>query len=324
MKSPKDARLLKRLQDEKRKSRIREAEGTICGFNEAHRCNGVVQFGIDRACRGASPTWGKHGPPYWLCSDDGAADNYYEAVDLAWNLRGWWDEPKILERLPADDRINFLRMWVVDQERKRPGPVGAKHPLLSLCGDDLVAAWGPETRFVWSWRSLEESISGLKRRGWFRGFEASLQRRLWDALNDFDSRRGDVVRLDWTRVKLDPIWATRELASLTGLEYSDALLQGAAGFIRKIGESTALRVRRSNEDAGMGISPVARVSITDPNMVRAVETWPALPEPVQFSSSPSAEGLKQEPDNAPMCSIWPTPTSTWGTWSRRWSFTSSG
>jgi hypothetical protein len=43
--------------------------------------------------------------------------------------------------------------------------VGAKHPLLSLCGEDLVQAWGPETHFVRCCRPLEDSIDSLKRLG---------------------------------------------------------------------------------------------------------------------------------------------------------------
>jgi len=177
------------------------------------------------------------GPPFWATSDDAAESNFYEPYDMSWHLRRWWDEPRAIELAPAADRIRFLRCWVTLQESAQPGPVGAKHPLLSLCGDDLVAAWGSETRFVWSWRPLDQSISGLQRRGWFQGHAASLQQRLWDALNGFEARRGDVVRIDWARVQSNPIWATRELSSLVGVMPSDAQLQAAAGFIRMAPDS---------------------------------------------------------------------------------------
>ena len=111
-------------------------------------------------------------------------------------------------------------------------PLGAKHPLLSLCCDDLVAAWGPETRFIWSWRPLDQSISGLQRRRWFGGHAESLQRRLWDELSAFEARRGDVVRLDFARMKADPSRAVRELASLAGIVPADVQVQAAAGFIK--------------------------------------------------------------------------------------------
>jgi hypothetical protein len=172
------------------------------------------------------------GPPFWRSSDDDDPNNYYEPVDLSWHLRRWWNEPEIIEKTAAADRVRFLKHWIELQECAHPGPSGAKHPLLSLCGDDLITAWGPETRFIWSWRPLEQSIAGLQRRGWFPGSEESLQQRLWAALNDFESRHRDIVRLDWAQVQSDPVKATRQLAALAGLECSDDQLRTAAGFIR--------------------------------------------------------------------------------------------
>jgi len=172
------------------------------------------------------------GPPFWRSSDDNDPNNYYEPVDLSWHLRRWWNEPGITEKTAAADRVRFLKGWIDLQECTHPGPSGAKHPLLSLCGDDLSTAWGPETRFIWSWRPLDQSIAGLQRRGWFPGYEESLQQQLWEAVNDFESRHGGVARLDWTKVQSDPLEATRQLAALAGLERSDDQLRTAAGFIR--------------------------------------------------------------------------------------------
>jgi len=172
------------------------------------------------------------GPPFWRSSDDNDPSNFYEPVDLSWHLRRWWNEPEIIEKTAAADRIRLLKHWIELQECAHPAPSGAKHPLLSLCGDDLIAAWGAETQFVWTWRPLEQSIAGLQRRLWFPGVEESLQKRLWKALNDFASRHGDVVRLDWAQVQSDPVKATRQLAALAGLERSDDQLLTAARFIR--------------------------------------------------------------------------------------------
>lgn len=172
------------------------------------------------------------GPPFWRSSDDNDLHNFYEPVDLSWHLRRWWNEPGIIEKTDAADRIRFLERWIELQECTHPGPSGAKHPLLSLCGDDLITAWGADIQFIWSWRPLEQSIAGLQRRGWFPGYEESLQQQLWDALNDFDSRHSNIVRLDWTQVQSDPLEATRQLAALAGLERSDEQLLTAARFIR--------------------------------------------------------------------------------------------
>jgi glycosyltransferase involved in cell wall biosynthesis len=152
--------------------------------------------------------------------------------DLAWHLRRWWDEPRGVARAPADLRVRFLKEWVARQEATGPGPVGAKHPLLSLSGDDLAAAWGPGVRFVWAWRPLAESVAGLCRRNWFGDAAEPLQRRLWDALLEFEARRRDVVRLDWARVRADPRAAARELAGLACLAVSDERVREAARFVR--------------------------------------------------------------------------------------------
>jgi hypothetical protein len=172
------------------------------------------------------------GPPFWASSRDGAADNYYEPHDLAWHLRRWWHEPELAEHAAAEHRVRFLRCWADLQEAAGPAPVGAKHPLLSLCGPDLVAAWGPGTAFVWAWRPLAESVAGLKRRGWFAGSEWSLQGRLWDALAAFERTHPGVVRLDWGRVRADPPAAARELAALAGVDPSGEQLRSAAAFVR--------------------------------------------------------------------------------------------
>ncbi|MGH7172900.1 MAG: hypothetical protein ACRELF_10875 [Gemmataceae bacterium] len=173
------------------------------------------------------------GPPFWQVSDDETDLNFYEPYDLSWHLRNWFDEPRGIERVPAANRIRFLKCWGELQESVRPGPIGAKHPLLSLCGPDLVAAWGSGTRFIWSWRPFEESVAGIERRQWLNGYEASLQQKLWEALNDFERSHPEVVRIDWRHVKSDPARAARELASLAGIEPSAAQLQTAAEFVRQ-------------------------------------------------------------------------------------------
>ena len=110
-----------------------------------------------------------------------------------------------------------------------PAPRG---PNIRCCRCAGMTAWGRDTQFIWCWRPLDQSIAGLQRRGWFPGSEESLQQRLWDALNDFDSRHGGVARLDWAQVQSDPVEATRQLARLAGLERSDDQLLTAARFIR--------------------------------------------------------------------------------------------
>ena len=118
------------------------------------------------------------------------------------------------------------------QEAERPGPLGAKHPLLSLSAFDLASAWGEETIFIRAARPLDESIDGLCRRGWFPGHEAALQMRLWDALQTFEQSGGAVASIDWNRVKSDPAWAAQELATAAGISPTERQLQTAAALVR--------------------------------------------------------------------------------------------
>ena len=64
-----------------------------------------------------------------------------------------------------------------------------------------------------------------------------MQQRLWDALNEFEGSHPGIVRIDWGRVKADPVWAARELASLAGIEPSSSQIQAAADFVRPTSSS---------------------------------------------------------------------------------------
>lgn len=173
------------------------------------------------------------GPPFWLNSDDDDEENFYEPYDMTWHLQRWWDEPRVVEKIPAATRICFFEQWAATQDCLGPGPMGAKHPLLSLCGPDLISAWGSGLRLVWSWRPLEESVAGLQRRDWFKPHEIPpMQQKLWAALNEFERSHPQVVRIDWRKVKADPAWAAKELASVAGVQPTEAQLKAAADFVR--------------------------------------------------------------------------------------------
>lgn len=171
------------------------------------------------------------GPPFWKTFEKGVEKNHYEPYELAWHLRKWWAEPTGVESTAASQRVSYLKCWAEFQGCLRAGPVGAKHPLLSLCGNDIAGAWGPDTRFVWSWRPLEESIVKLKERGWFQAYAEPLQQKLWQTLERFEVGRKDFLKLDWNVVKSDPVQAARDLAFLAGLSPSEAELKAAAECI---------------------------------------------------------------------------------------------
>lgn len=115
-------------------------------------------------------------------------EGFYEAADLSKHLRKWWDEPHLVEKASQAKRIRVLKQWIEGREKGGAQWVGMKHPLLSLCGEDLVQAWGPETKFIRCCRPLEESIDSLKRLG--RKLDgAFLQGTLMGALDGFFAGR---------------------------------------------------------------------------------------------------------------------------------------
>lgn len=174
------------------------------------------------------------GPPFWKTSGEDAEENYYEPYDLAWHLRHWWDEPRMAERTPAALRIGILRQWVRLQECISGSPVGAKHPLLSLCCNDLMTAWSTALRLIWVWRPLAASIAGLQRRRWFSGHESPLQHCLWRSLEQFEAEHpGLLHRVDWESVLANPKQAAEQLARLAEISPTPQQLTEATRYVRQ-------------------------------------------------------------------------------------------
>ena len=90
---------------------------------------------------------------------------YYESEWLSKQLRKWWNEPHLEEKVGQAKRVRVLAEWIQEREQRGAKWAGMKHPLLSLCGEDLVQAWGEETRFIRCNRPLDDSIESLKRLG---------------------------------------------------------------------------------------------------------------------------------------------------------------
>lgn len=171
------------------------------------------------------------GPPFWG-DRPGRTRGWHEPDDLARDLRRWWAEPLLEEQVTAGERRSYLAAWIARQEAGSLASCGAKHPLLSLCGPDLRAAWGPGTRFLWSRRPLADSIAGLSRRGWFPGREVAVQQRLWNGIVAFNASGAEVTAIDWSTVRRDPGTTARQLADLVELVPSPAQLASAAAWIQ--------------------------------------------------------------------------------------------
>jgi len=65
---------------------------------------------------------------------------YFESDWLSKQLRLWWDEPRLREKVPQDKRVRILSQWMRDREEAGARWVGTKHPLLCLSAEDLVQA----------------------------------------------------------------------------------------------------------------------------------------------------------------------------------------
>jgi len=111
--------------------------------------------------------------------------DHFEARWLSQQLRTWWREPELTAAVPQSERVRVLREWAEQMQATCTTAVGLKHPLLSLCGPDLVQAWGADTKFIWCYRPLEDSIASLARRKWWPGRERQIQNTLWNEVHRF-------------------------------------------------------------------------------------------------------------------------------------------
>lgn len=177
------------------------------------------------------------GPPYW--------EDHYESVRLARRLRRWWDEPHLQERFPSAERVRKLRDVVYLLEAGGAAHVGAKHPLLSLCGADLIEAWGPGMRFIWTWRSLDDSIASIRRTGWWPDpYGENVQRRLWDEVHRFFAGR-DHLRIDFSAMLADPAREIRRIVDYIALPSDADRFAAALASVRPDGSSPWQRGRGS-------------------------------------------------------------------------------
>jgi hypothetical protein len=185
------------------------------------------------AVAGALHRLGVHmGAPFWFSSDERAKNNFYEPWDLACQLRFWWNEPEIRENTDRHIRISCLANWVRLRQCFYLSAVGAKHPLLCLCGADLVTAWGPDTVFLRACRPLDESIERLRARNWFPQRGEALQRRLWRALEEFCTRQPHLP-VEYGRLRSDPAAVLREIADYAHLAPTASQLATAEAFIER-------------------------------------------------------------------------------------------
>ncbi|HUG67816.1 MAG TPA: FkbM family methyltransferase [Pirellulaceae bacterium] len=156
--------------------------------------------------------------------------DYFEPDALARQLRFWWNEPLLEERILPAERVRALEQWVHEREQGGADYVGCKHPLLSLCGQDLVDAWGPDTRFLWSQRPLDESIRSLIRLTWWPNAE-EIQRTLWGAATEF-FRNQEHLGVEYAEMLADPTRRIEQIVEYLRLEPTQQQIAAAIQSIK--------------------------------------------------------------------------------------------
>jgi hypothetical protein len=143
--------------------------------------------------------------------------DYYEPLLLSRKLRVWWHEPVLKEMMPREARVQWLSHWIAGQESKGNPWVGAKHPLLSARGEDLLEAWGPDVRFIWTHRLIEQSIDSIMRLRWWTPEQTdAVQRQLWDALHRFFAMQPH-LRIDFADMIANPAHEIGRMIEFLGI-----------------------------------------------------------------------------------------------------------
>jgi len=182
----------------------------------------------------------------------------YESESLSQWLRNWWNEPELCETVEQSQRVACLSRWIDDCERNvlhgesqpraqqadRPvGRVakvcGAKHPLMSLSAFDIEAAWGPETRFIWVRRDLNDAIESLRRLNWWSAAER-IQTHLYESASCFIESRPsseNCLIIDYEDLLTDPLATAKRAADFLEMGSLDHELESAAFHIQQFADS---------------------------------------------------------------------------------------
>jgi len=127
--------------------------------------------------------------------------------------------------------VKELGAWL---GRVKPGAPAlcVKHPLLGLCLPELEEAWGPETIFIHAKRPLEDSIRGLKRRGWFPEPER-IQRTIHAEIEAWISEGKSCLSVEYRKLVAAPESAIQRLAEDMELEVSKAVIERAVALVER-------------------------------------------------------------------------------------------
>lgn len=191
------------------------------------------------------------GAPYW--------GDYYEPYSLSEQLRAWWREPFLEQQVDRSIRVRGLRRWMEDRELSGSSIVGCKHPLLCLCGEDLVEAWGPEARFIWTFRPLEDSMESIVRWNWWPTHGKQMQLTLWEAIQKFFAGR-EHLRIEFAEMMENPQLQMQRIVEYLGLEPTDEQFATAVGFIRPRDKTQPAPLQSQHESQSIHPAHVASLN----------------------------------------------------------------
>ncbi len=172
------------------------------------------------------------GPPFFGESRQTDFHDFYESAWLSKQLRIWWNEPDITEKASQRKRVKILKRWIKKQERTGSKWTGMKHPFLSLCGPDLIKAWGSSVRYVWACASPENSIKSLQKLQWWSADQSERsQRVLWTAVNQFFVEQ-EHLRIDFADLMANPQQQIDRLIDYLALSPTEQQIAAAKAYIQ--------------------------------------------------------------------------------------------
>jgi hypothetical protein len=161
------------------------------------------------------------GPPFYF--------DHYESYRFQRQIAEWWAFPNMEERVSRQHRIMVFKRWLRIQKQQGASVIGLKHPQLSLCGDEIIEAWGEETKFIWAYRPLEDSIRGLTKRAWFRDSDL-IQKSLWKPVNIF-FEKAEHLRIECNDLRSKPSDEIARIIEYLELKVDQQQIESALSYV---------------------------------------------------------------------------------------------
>jgi len=158
--------------------------------------------------------------------------DHYECEVTSARLRSWWWEPRFVDTSSPAERRAYFKNFLKIAIKCKCNVIGLKHPLLALCIEDLVRSWGNDTKFIWSYRPLEESILSLNRAswpGWPKDSE-NIQVEIWNKLHEFLLPRTH-LKVNCSDLNSNPFETANNIAEFLEMDFPRERLDQIANSI---------------------------------------------------------------------------------------------